>query len=71
MDAAFRPTWTGEMPDWMEPFRRTTNAAKKYVVSSTLKRGVDAPNFKIPVDLVNINNKWKINGIGLMNRLQK
>ncbi len=38
MEAAFRPTWTGEMPDWMEPFRRTIDAAKKYVVSSTLKR---------------------------------
>src|ERR687897_458597 len=36
MEAAFRPAWTGEMPDWMEPFRRTIDAAKKYVVSSTL-----------------------------------
>ena len=38
MEAAFRPAWTGEMPDWMESFRRTIDAAKKYVVSSTLKR---------------------------------
>ena len=38
MEAAFRPAWTGEMPDWMEPFRRTIDAAKKYVVSSTLGR---------------------------------
>src|SRR6188768_2031419 len=38
MEAAFRPPWTGEMPDWMEPFRRTIDAAKKYVVSSTLER---------------------------------
>ena len=38
MEAAFQPAWTGEMPDWMEPFRRTIDAAKKYVVSSTLKR---------------------------------
>lgn len=36
MEAAFRPAWTGEMPDWMEPFRRTIDAAKKHVVSSTL-----------------------------------
>jgi dihydrofolate reductase len=36
MEAAFRPAWTGEMPDWMQPFRRTIDAAKKYVVSSTL-----------------------------------
>ena len=26
------------MPDWMEPFRRTIDAAKKYVVSSILDR---------------------------------
>lgn len=38
MEVAFRPAWTGEMPDWMEPFRRTIDAAKKYVVSSTLNR---------------------------------
>jgi dihydrofolate reductase len=38
MEVAFRPAWTGEMPDWMEPFRRTMDAAKKYVVSSTLQR---------------------------------
>lgn len=38
MEAAFRPAWTGEMPDWMEPFRRTIDAAKKHVVSSTLER---------------------------------
>src|SRR5687767_15133834 len=36
MEAAFRPAWTGEV--WMEPFRRTIDAAKKYVVSSTLNR---------------------------------
>jgi dihydrofolate reductase len=38
MEAAFRPAWTGEMPGWMEPFRNTIDAAKKYVVSSTLDR---------------------------------
>ncbi|MFO0805445.1 MAG: dihydrofolate reductase family protein [Gemmataceae bacterium] len=38
MEAAFRPAWTRAMPDWMEPFRRTIDAAKKYVVSSTLDR---------------------------------
>ena len=38
MEAAFRPAWTGDMPDWMEPFRRTINAARKYVVSNTLER---------------------------------
>ena len=39
MEAAFRSTaGTGAMPDWMEPFARTIDAAKKYVVSSTLNR---------------------------------
>jgi dihydrofolate reductase len=39
MEAAFRPSArVGAMPDWMEPFARTIDAAKKYVVSSTLDR---------------------------------
>ncbi|MEH6460602.1 dihydrofolate reductase family protein [Chitinimonas sp. JJ19] len=43
MEAAFRsPAQTGARPDWMapwmEPFARTIDAAKKYVVSSTLKQ---------------------------------
>jgi dihydrofolate reductase len=39
MEAAWRPPFqTGVMPDWMEPFARTIDAAKKYVVSSTLDR---------------------------------
>jgi dihydrofolate reductase len=39
MDAAFRPpVRTGARPDWMERFARTIDAAKKYVVSSTLDR---------------------------------
>ena len=37
MEAAWRPpARTGAIPDWMEPFARGINAAKKYVVSSTL-----------------------------------
>ena len=37
MEAAWRPPMrTGVRPDWMEPFARTIDAAKKYVVSSTL-----------------------------------
>ena len=41
MEAAFRPpAQPGARPDWTEPFARTINAAKKYVVSSTLD-GVD------------------------------
>src|SRR5215207_4656536 len=43
MEAAWRaPARTGAKPDWMEPwmepFARTIDAAKKYVVSSTLDR---------------------------------
>jgi dihydrofolate reductase len=39
MEAAFRPpVRPGERPEWMEPFARTIDAKKKYVVSSTLDR---------------------------------
>ena len=39
MEAAWRPpSQAGTRPDWMEPFARTIDAAKKYVVSSTLDR---------------------------------
>src|SRR5688572_4924439 len=45
MEAAWRPRtgvwpdWMADwMADWMEPFARTIDAAKKYVVSSTLER---------------------------------
>src|SRR5580692_4800918 len=39
MEAAWRPSLrTGAMPDWMESFGLTIDAAKKYVVSSTLER---------------------------------
>ena len=43
MESAFRlPMQTGVKPDWMtdwmEPFARTIDAARKYVVSSTLQR---------------------------------
>ena len=39
MEAAFRPPAQAvARPEWMEPFARTMDAAKKYVVSSTLDR---------------------------------
>jgi dihydrofolate reductase len=43
MEAAWRPVAeTGQRPDWMaewmEPFARTIDAAKKYVVSNTLRQ---------------------------------
>jgi dihydrofolate reductase len=43
MEAAWRPmpgtgAWPEWMEPWMEPFARTIDAAKKYVVSSTLDR---------------------------------
>jgi dihydrofolate reductase len=38
MEAAWRgPAAEGTRPGWMEPFARTIEAAKKYVVSSTLE----------------------------------
>jgi hypothetical protein len=40
---------------------------KAYVVME----GIDAPDFKISLDLVSINNQWKINGIGDINRSKK
>ena len=39
MEAAWRgPAPAVARPEWMEPFARTIDAAKKYVVSSTLQR---------------------------------
>src|SRR4029077_12651402 len=39
MEAAWRlATRTVVMPEWTEPFARTIDAAKKYVVSNTLER---------------------------------
>ena len=39
MEAAWRPPApAGVRPEWMEPFAQTINAAKKYVISSTLDR---------------------------------
>ncbi|MGE5073877.1 MAG: dihydrofolate reductase family protein [Anaerolineae bacterium] len=39
MEAAWRlPAPAGAWPDWMAPFARTIDAARKYVVSSTLER---------------------------------
>ena len=38
MEVAFRSDReTGDRPEWMDPFARTIDAAKKYVVSSTLQ----------------------------------
>ena len=39
MEAAFRgPARAGARPEWMEPFARKIDAAKKYVVSNMLER---------------------------------
>jgi dihydrofolate reductase len=51
MEAAWRlPARPGTRPDWMEPFGRTIDAAKKYVVSSTLEH-VDWNAELLPGDL--------------------
>jgi dihydrofolate reductase len=38
MEGAWRSPRTMPMPDWTEPFARTIDAARKYVVSTTLDR---------------------------------
>jgi hypothetical protein len=39
MESAWRPrARAGARPDWMEPFARVIDVARKYVVSSTLDR---------------------------------
>ena len=39
METAFRsPAPTAARPDWTDPFAQTINAARKYVVSSTLEQ---------------------------------
>jgi dihydrofolate reductase len=38
MEEAWRGSAAAAMPDWMQPFARTIDKAKKYVVSSTLDR---------------------------------
>jgi dihydrofolate reductase len=59
MEAAFRPpARTATRPDWMEPFARTIDAAKKYVVSSTLDR-VDWNAERVRGDLGNAVQQLK------------
>ena len=54
MEAAWRPP----APEWMEPFARTIDAAKKYVVSSTLDQ-VDWNAELVRGDLGNAVQKLK------------
>ena len=66
MESAFRSPTPGAMPDWMEPFARTINAAKKYVVSSTLG-GVDWNAELVRGDLENaIQQLKRSSGKGLL-----
>ena len=63
MESAWRPSpTTGAWPDWMEPwmepFAKTIDAAKKYVVSSTLER-VDWNAERIRGDLGDAVRKLK------------
>jgi len=39
MEAAFRPPASDTLPDWMQPFARTIDRARKHVVSRTLTPG--------------------------------
>jgi dihydrofolate reductase len=65
MEAAFRPPRTGARPDWMEPFARAIDAAKKYVVSSTLDR-VDWNAELVRGDLEKAVQQLKREGKGLL-----
>ena len=67
MEAAWRgPVPAGERPDWMEPFGRTIDAMKKYVVSSTLDR-VDWNAELVGGDLANAVRELKRQpGTGLL-----
>jgi dihydrofolate reductase len=38
MESAWRSPMSGTTPDWMQPFAQTIDAARKYVVSSTLEK---------------------------------
>ena len=59
MESAWRPpAQTGAMPDWVESFVRTIDAAKKYVVSSTLDR-VDWNAELVRGDLGNVVQQLK------------
>ncbi len=65
MEAAFRPSArTGASPDWTGPFARTIDAAKKYVVSSTLDRAdwnaelVRGPLEEAVQQLKRVSGKW-------------
>ena len=62
MEAAWRPSAAGAWPDWMDdwmvPFARTIDAAKKYVVSSTLER-VDWNAELLPGDLAEAVGRLK------------
>jgi dihydrofolate reductase len=52
MEAAFRPpARTGVRPDWMEPFARTIDAAKKYVESG---KGLFVGGVKLPMALAEL-----------------
>ena len=70
MESAWRPVPSGAKPDWMEPwmepFARTIDAAKKYVVSSTLNQ-VDWNSELVRGDLGNAVQKLKSeSGRGLL-----
>ena len=67
MESAWRPSAPAvARPDWMDPFARTINAAKKYVVSSTLEQ-VDWNAELVRVDLGTAVQQLKLeSGVGLL-----
>jgi dihydrofolate reductase len=65
MEVAWRPPAREAMPDWAQPFARTIDAAKKYVVSSTLER-VDWNAELVRGDLGEAVQQLKREGKGLL-----
>ena len=44
MEAAFRPAWTGKMPDWMEPFAWVSTGHADYLCLDSSRRGAPLPD---------------------------
>lgn len=60
MESAWRlPMKPGAMPDWTEPFARTIDAARKYVVSTTLNDVDWNAELVVPSELEQVVRKLK------------
>jgi len=57
--------------DWPSKGYRAKEIQVAAGKASVVMEGIDAPDFKVSVELVNVDNKWRINGIGDINRSTK